>query len=131
MPYTPPGYTAPAAIEPGVQTLYLKELKQIDGAKANCNVCYVATYRNAEGHEITDWMKWGANPMGDKIASERMDHLIQAAGMTGTPTLKVLEEILANVPLEVEVKQNGSYLNVWSVKAASASTPKPGEPIPF
>lgn len=121
MTYTPPGYTPAPAIGAGTHTLRLVELKAVDANKFGCSVCFAATYRSDDGAEVTDFMKWGANPIGDKIASDRMDALMQAAGMTGNPSLQSLQDVLASIPLEVEVKENKGYLNIWSVRAQTAA----------
>jgi hypothetical protein len=130
MPYNPPGYTGIKPIEAGIHLLRLDELKAVDAAKANCSVCYLAIYKNAEGAEVQDWMKWGANPIADKIASERMDALLGIAGLPENSTLDAIVTALASVPLEVEVVQNGRYFNVFKVGPASLGATG-SDDIPF
>lgn len=120
MTYTPPGYTGPKTIGEGTHTLRLDELKVMDATKANCQVCYLATYKAPDGAEIQDWMKWGANPVADKIASERMDSLLHIAGLPTSASLKEIVDTLATKDLLVEVKENRGYLNIWSIQAPNA-----------
>lgn len=131
MAYNPPGYTGIKPIEEGVHLLQLDELKSVDAAKANCSVCYLAIYKNAEGAEVQDWMKWGANPIADKIASERMESLLAIAGLPENATLDAIVKALAGKDLAVEVKQNGRYFNVFGVGPAESLPPTGTDPIPF
>lgn len=137
MTYVPPNYESPAALQAGVHTCVLSSFKEAPPSRDGKYVAaFVAVYQDVQtGSEVSDFIAFGrpGNPKGDYWSGLRIERLFAIMGLPepvpGQP-LDITALLLAadGVQFEVELVQNGSYLNIQDVRGMAVPV---GDDAPF